>query len=302
MNLFSVSRRWTQVLGAVALCAGLLACESQTGVKPSSGANTAPATAPWRTVHPGLRYAVFSPWPSSRVHVLQLDLAEPGLRLQVSPPEARGLTMDMLAIDPVVVASLNASFFDRSHTPRGLTVSDGRAWPRVLVPADSPVLACDAAQRCAMHFAPGLVAPPDWFNAVAGTPWLVRDGQARLAADDSTCASLCAYLHPRTALGLDASGRTLTVVLAEGRRAAVGGALGGAAGGAVGVALAPLAAWMRELGVHQAINLDGGGSSTLWLQGRAAMGRPANEPNERALSTALQIVRVGVADAPGVVP
>jgi hypothetical protein len=294
MDPFSVSRRWTQLLGALALCAGLLACASQPGDQQSSGAITAPATAAWRTVHPGLRYAVFSPWPSSRVHVLQLDLFEPSLRLQVSPPQARGLTIDMLAIDPVVVASFNASFFGRGHVPRGLTVSDGVVWPGVLLPKESPALACDVAQRCTVSFLPSEVAPADWFNAVAGTPWLVRDGQARLAADDSTCASLCAQLHPRTAVGLDARGRVLTVVLAEGRRSAVGGA--------VGVALAPLASWMRELGAHQAINLDGGGSSTLWLQGRAVMDRPANEPNERAISTVLQIVRVGVTDAPGAAP
>ncbi len=252
----------------------------------------------WRTLHPGLRYAVVSPWPNSRVHVLQLDLREPSLRLQVSPPQARALTVDVLAADPAVLASFNASFFDRRHTPRGLTVSDGTVWPQVLLPTESPALACDRVQRCEIYFAPGAAAPAHWFNAVAGTPWLVRDGQARVAADDTTCASLCGYLHPRTAIGLDASGLTLTVVLAEGRRAA----LGVGPNAAVGVALAPLAAWMQSLGVHQAINLDGGGSSTLWLQGRAVMARPANEPNERAISTALQIVRVGVADSPGAAP
>ena len=44
-----------------------------------------------------------------------------------------------------------------------------------------------------------------------------------------------------------------------------------------------------------AINLDGGGSSTLWLQGRAVMARPANEPAERALANVVSIVR-SVAD------
>ncbi len=240
---------------------------------------------PWRTLHPGLRHAVFSPWPDSRVHVVQLDLREPRLRLQVSAPHTRGMKMDQLAQDPQVVASINASFFGRAHVPRGLTVSNGVPWDGVFLAETSPALACDRVQRCRMHFSPPALPPSLWFNAVAGTPWLLRDGVARSAADDESCALLCARTHPRTAVGLDASGHTLTWVLAEGRRGPV-----------VGVALAPLAQWMRNLGVHDAINLDGGGSSTLWLQGRAVMARPANEPGERALSAVLQIVRVG---APG---
>jgi hypothetical protein len=250
--------------------------------------------AAWRTLHPGLRYAVLSPWPSSRVHVLQLDLREPTLRLQVSPPAARGLTMDQLAGDAAVLASTNASFFGRGHVPRGWAVSDGVVWPGVFLLTESPAVLCDRAQRCVFDFAPPATLPQLVFNAVSGTPWLVRDGQARSAADDASCAALCAQLHPRTALGLDARGHTLTLVLAEGRRAALGGP--------VGVALAPLAQLMHTLGVHQAINLDGGGSSTLWLQGRAVMARPANEPQERALSAALHIVRVGEAQTPGAAP
>jgi Phosphodiester glycosidase len=254
---------------------------------PSETWTTAAPAATWRTLHPGLRYAVVSPWPNSRVHVLQLDLREPRLRLQVSPPHTRGMTMDRLAQDSQVLASINASFFGRQHVPRGLTVSNGVPWDDVFLPETSPALACDRAQRCRMHFSPPAAPPARWFNAVAGTPRLVRDGVARIAADDDSCTSLCARTHPRTTVGLDASGHTLTWVLAEGRRGPV-----------VGLALAPLAQWMVGMGVHNAINLDGGGSSTLWLQGQAVMARPANEPAERALSAVLQIVRVEVTDLP----
>jgi Phosphodiester glycosidase len=273
-----ISALW---LFAVTACSPL---PRHTSAEPSP-ATTAQAS--WRTLHAGLRYASLSPWPDSRVHVLQLDLREPSLRLQVSPPHTRGLTMDQLARDSQVLASINASFFGREHVPRGLTVSDGVSWEGVFMPETSPALACDRAQRCRMHFSPPAVPPSAWFNAVAGTPWLMRDGVTRSAADDESCASLCARTHPRTAVGLDASGHTLTWVLAEGRRGPV-----------VGVALAPLAQWMRGLGVHNAINLDGGGSSTLWLQGQAVMARPANEPGERALSAVLQIVRVSASGEP----
>jgi Phosphodiester glycosidase len=270
----------------VLACAALLASCTQGPLQHAGGGET--ASLPWQTVQRGLRYALVSPWPNSRVHLVQLDLREPSLRLQVSSPQSRGLTMDRLAADSTVVASINASFFSRQHVPRGLTVSDGLSWDGVFLPETSPALACDRMQLCAIHFTPPASPPVAWFNVVSGTPWLVRDGQVRSAIDDNSCESLCARTHPRTAMGLDATGRTLTLVLVEGRQ-----------GDIVGVSLSPLAQWMQGLGLHNAINLDGGGSSTLWLQGKAVMGRPHNEPTERALSAALHIVRVGAGAAAG---
>lgn len=239
------------------------------------------AAAPWQRVTAGLDYRSFSPWPDSRVHVLRLDLREPGLRLEVSPPQARGLAMDRRPEATAAVASFNASFFDGSFVPRGLTVSQGQVWAPVLQVEHSPWLACDWTQRCRIRFTDtGGPPPADAVNAVAGTPWLVRAGQVRSDAEDARCGAFCARNHPRTAVGLAGQGRWLLVVLAEGRRPPV-----------AGVSLAQLSQVMRELGAYDAINLDGGGSSTLWLQGRAVMARPANEPEERALSNVVSIVR-----------
>ena len=238
------------------------------------------AAAPWQRVTIGLDQRSFSPWPDSRVHVLRLDLREPGLRLQVSVPQERGLPIDQRPDSLAAVASFNASFFGRGHVPRGLTVSQGQVWLPVLVAEASPWLACDRVQRCRIKFSDTATAPADAFNVVAGTPWLVRAGQVRSQADDAGCVALCAHTHPRTAVGLAGGGRWLLVVLAEGRRPPV-----------AGLTLVQMSQLMRELGAHDAINLDGGGSSTLWLNGRAVMGRPGNEPGERALSTVVNIVR-----------
>ena len=241
------------------------------------------AAAPWQRVAVGLDYRSFSPWPDSRVHVLRLDLREPGLQLEVSVPDERGLAMDKRPGSVAAVASFNASFFDRNFAPRGITVGQGRVWAPVLDAGASPWLACDLAQRCRMQFTRTSDPPEDAMNAVAGTPWLVRARQVRTEADDAGCAALCARTHPRTAVGLGGQGRWLLVVLAEGRRPPV-----------AGVTLVQLSQLMRELGADDAINLDGGGSSTLWLHGRAVMARPANEPGERALANVVNIVRSGV--------
>jgi exopolysaccharide biosynthesis protein len=237
-------------------------------------------------VAPGLQQARAEPWPGAVLHLLRLDLREPTLRLELSARDERALAIDAMPGARAALAAVNASFFDRAFNARGWSVSEGRVWPAPLAVAASPLLACDRVQRCAIVFDPPAAPPRTWFTAVAGTPWLLRDGRARDAADDAACPALCAREHPRTVAGLDAAQRHLWLVVAEGRRP-----------GVPGVALAPLAQWLRAAGVHEAVNLDGGGSSALFVGGRSVAERPAHEPQQRPVANALRVVPAG---APGV--
>lgn len=63
-------------------------------------------------------------------------------------------------------------------------------------------------------------------------------------------------LHPRTALGLDAQGRIVTLVVVDGRQP----------GFSEGMNEHELAELMRELGCWNALNLDGGGSAVMLLK------------------------------------
>ncbi|MCI9890146.1 phosphodiester glycosidase family protein [Micrococcales bacterium 31B] len=92
--------------------------------------------------------------------------------------------------------------------------------------------------------------------AVGGQEWLVRDG-VPTTADAVTAA--------RTAVGVSKDGTRITVVSIDGRQ-----------GDAHGMTMLELAAFMRDLGAYNALNLDGGGSSTL-------LARPAG-------TTSLQLV------------
>ncbi len=73
--------------------------------------------------------------------------------------------------------------------------------------------------------------------------------------------------HPRTAVGFDRTRETLYLMVIDGRQR----------GHSVGVTTWELGEWMRFFGAGDAINLDGGGSSTLVV---ATDGRPdvANRP------------------------
>lgn len=90
-----------------------------------------------------------------------------------------------------------------------------------------------------------IISPAGEFTGViGGNPVLLRNGQIQ--------PGLSGDVHPRTAVGFSEDGSTLWIVVVDGRSAR-----------SRGVSLPELARIMQELGAHEAINLDGGGSATL---------------------------------------
>jgi exopolysaccharide biosynthesis protein len=75
--------------------------------------------------------------------------------------------------------------------------------------------------------------------------------------------------HPRTAAGVSADGRTLILLVIDGRQP----------GHSVGATLIELADLLLELGAHDAVALDGGGSTSFHLRradGSIATNRPSS--------------------------
>lgn len=124
-------------------------------------------------------------------------------------------------------------------------------------------------------------------EAVGGRPLLVRDSAIVAEVDTEGGPGFATGRHPRTAVGIGRHGRRLLLVVVDGRRQ----------GYSDGMTLRELANLMLGLGARDAINLDGGGSTTLVYGDPAAAGAPrvANQPSdstgERAVGDALAIVR-----------
>jgi Tol biopolymer transport system component len=114
-------------------------------------------------------------------------------------------------------------------------------------------------------------------DTVGGRPLLVKDG-VRVA---TACPQSICKRHPRTGIGVTATGRILLVVV-DGRRR-----------DSKGVTLKKFANIMLGLHATQALNLDGGGSSTMWVRGKGK--KVMNEPSDgrqRKVSSAI-LVRQG---------
>ena len=133
--------------------------------------------------------------------------------------------------------------------------------------------------RLALSFAPdrGRLV-----TLVGGWPRLLRGGVSVADSADAlegTFARFSAQRHPRTAVGFSRDSATLYLVTVDGRSENSGG-----------MTLSELASLMRSLGASEALNLDGGGSTTMVVRGRLA-NVPSDSAGERTVGNGLMVVR-----------
>lgn len=117
-------------------------------------------------------------------------------------------------------------------------------------------------------------APSPITQLVGGGTRLMRDGRS-LAPFTGGADTL---RHPRTAVGTTRDGHLLLVAV-DGRQA----------GYSAGMTLAELTTLMTRLGATDALNLDGGGSTAMVVNGRVA-NRPSDATGERPVANALAVV------------
>lgn len=114
---------------------------------------------------------------------------------------------------------------------------------------------------------------------VGGFPVLLRGGEVPPELATEPRPSFGEQRHPRTAVGWRAGGPVLLVTV-DGRQAPYSD----------GMTLAELAGLMRRLGATEALNLDGGGSTTMVLRGRV-VNRTSDASGERPVGNALVVVQ-----------
>ncbi len=104
---------------------------------------------------------------------------------------------------------------------------------------------------------------------VAGHPQLAITGSEQILDDGAVLARDDRYQHPRTAVGVDVDGRRVLLLVVDGRQR-----------WSRGYTLVELAERLRSLGADDALNLDGGGSTTMVGRGRAGRLGLLNTPSD----------------------
>jgi hypothetical protein len=172
---------------------------------------------------------------------------------------------------PVDILGLSRSG-GRTVSPPGRGGDEGTSRDPALLIDEKAGAHCPCAARAALAGEKDLAGIED---AVAGMgphgrkpgSLLVENGQDRGA----TAQVVPMERHPRTAAGVTRDGRTLLLMVVDGRRP----------GWSVGVTLPELARMMIEAGAWNAINLDGGGSSGMWYrEPGSTTGHILNRPSD----------------------
>lgn len=194
----------------------------------------------------------------------QTTRTAPGTRewgLARAAPDARGIPL--LAGGTVTARVSKVCRSGDAAIPRGglvLSVANAAAKP-------VPELAVDNTVQVRTACTPDLDGVR---TAISGDPMVLAGGKLLTNPADSNRA-------PRTAVGL--AGSRVWFVVVDGRQPTM----------AAGMSHHELAGLMQRLGCTDALNLDGGGSSTLWYEGRVM-----NQPSDgapRPVGNALVLMR-----------
>lgn len=242
---------------------------------------TCASGAEWEKVSDGVDYRRVTRG-TIDVHVTRIDLANPSIRVVASSAGDTGLTVTDFARKRDAIVAINGDYFDEQHQPLGLSMGPCGVWTRGDPKLQRRQGLVGVGPRRA-EIQNRTMKTRRWMRgAVSGWPALISSCEVLKelpGSDHFTRAP-----HPRTAVGLSKSGKIMYFVVADGRRE-----------GIPGMTLPELAAFMdEELDACAAMNLDGGGSSAMWV-GDRIVNKPS-DPVERKVGNHLAVVRANTRD------
>ena len=194
--------------------------------------------------------------------VIKVDLNTPNV--EVKPVRSNGCqTTSQLAQSVGAVAAINGGYFDGTCGSVSLLKIDGRFYNS------------NARSRSAIGFFQNgtpaidwIAAGQDWpavYHALGGLSRLATAGAVDVQWErDSATYGFTHYRNPRTAVGIG-DNQELIMATLDGRTSA-----------GLGVSLFDMAQWLVWLGTNDALNLDGGGSTTLWTHTEGVVNYPSD--------------------------
>jgi MYXO-CTERM domain-containing protein len=219
---------------------------------------------------------------NQNINVLVVDLCAAGVSVRATKTGERQRTVSAFGTLVGAEAAINGDFFSyENYSTNGPAMSGGAAWGGTDHNYVAPVQFGPNRVALPGHEKTGGVEP--WAReVVSGHPTLLVGGAAR----DNTGDTLCTARHPRTAVGFSADKGTLYLAVVDGR-----------ATNRLGMTCAELGALMKDVGAADAVNLDGGGSSTMWLAGTGVLNYPSDGA-QRVVGNHLAVHASGSGGAP----
>jgi hypothetical protein len=236
----------------------------------------------WTNLAPGLDYLYRTAEGPREIHAVVADLTRPEIWLRASREDERSQTPSSFARAVGARVAVNGDLFDYAdYRPRGLAVGDGWAWADTVDLDTWSFIACNVTRECWIDPWGSLatLTPRHW-NVIGGfQDLLVIDG-----AVQHYSGGVYEERHPRTAAGFSLDGARFIVAVVDGRSAR-----------SIGMTFSEMADLMAELGAGQAIMLDGGGSSSMVIDGTVR--NVPSDGSERVVSNYLALMVSGAIDA-----
>lgn len=212
-------------------------------------------------------------------HVLEIDTKANGIKFLVTPPASEGETplnarttsqfLDEFDLQIAVNGDKFLPWWSRSPAdyyphagdpvaPVGFSASNGEVyWIGDYEDVGiEPTLYINRRNVLSFNNQPNRV-----YNAISGDRMLVLKGEVVSDLNDNG-------IEPRTALGINRNGRFLYIVVVDGRQPFY----------SQGTTFADLAKLLIDQGAYMAMSLDGGGSSTLVIEGKDGEPTVLNSP------------------------
>ncbi|HEV8378222.1 MAG TPA: phosphodiester glycosidase family protein [Tepidisphaeraceae bacterium] len=236
--------------------------------------------------------------PAMKLFWVEIDLSDPHVSVRVSPggpdPDGQGKFQTTLMPTSAIAQrerfdlAVNGDFFQAQKSNdggfalpgyranqwalvEGPAVTDGKIWSKSLRP--HPCLVVRQGGKVGIEQVS--VPEADVQQVISGMPMLVVKGKALKNENPAR--------HPRTAVGVDEKGTKLVILVVDGRNPGV----------SEGMTLAELSEEFVRLGCFSAMNLDGGGSTSMIMrEPKADSWKILNRPSdgkERPVANALGV-------------
>ena len=226
-----------------------------------------------------VREIVTEPAPAV-VHLLIVDLKVPGVEVLVTPPDmpgqlraVRARTTSQFASEFGLQAAINASnyypferrnpwtYWPYAREPKGVVggaASNGVPYGQT--DRFYPALHVSQDKHATIEYPAGKNDNDHWYTAAAGIKHFIKDGRPihmNPGAPEAT-----------TAVGIDPTGTVLVLVVVEGDQSPY----------SAGIDRPTLTDLLLRYDVHNALGLDGGGSSTMVVADHSGRPRTVNRP------------------------
>lgn len=193
-----------------------------------------------------------------KMFVLEVDLKEAHLTMKASSPNEEGklktkqqMTLQALAYDKSgsrVLAAVNGDFFAKDGTPQGIYYRNGTCLKGTMTDNVCTFFAITKNKRA-------IIGSYDEYDSYKENIQEAVGGRVRLMTNGNVLPQTVTALEPRTAIGVT-DDNVVYILVADGRNFWYSN----------GMRYAEMGAVMKALGAKNAINLNGGGSSTFIIR------------------------------------